>query len=316
MTRRMIDSAMWQNEKYATLPPMARLLQVGMINHADDQGRGKAHPSLLRAQVFPYDDVALVDISEWLRLIEQNGTIMLYSVEGKDYYQMCNWWEYQSHQYAMPSDYPKPCGWNDRIRKTFTKGQIVTCNWILSNGTRSPDTCDEQGRIIQVNNQVNIQDKDKDKDKDHDQDKDYDHNGAAVAVPAAHDAAPAATPAASLANQFHTHLTELKESKNKTAKLMDIYKLCFGEDELPDYGRLGKTATQVGGAGRLAELFWQYSAKPPTGDVLSYIVKAHKQPDASGTGAYANGRGASKVAQSLASVDVVEAMLAAQGGRA
>ncbi len=174
MTRRMIDSAMWQNEKFATLPPMARLLQIGMINHADDQGRGKAHPSLLRAQIFPYDDVTLSDVLDWLRLVEGNGTIMLYSVDGKDYYQMCNWWQYQAHQYAMPSDYPKPQGWSDRIRKTLTKGQIVTCNWILSNGTRSPDTCDEQGRLIQVNNQVNeqvnIQDKDYDQDKDHDQD--------------------------------------------------------------------------------------------------------------------------------------------------
>ena len=164
MTRRLVDSSMWQNEKFATLPAMARLLQIGMINHADDQGRGKAHPSLLRAEVFPYDDVTLGDVAEWLRLIEQNGTILLYSSGGKAYYQMCNWWEYQAHQYAMPSDHPKPDGWNDRIRKTFTKGQIVTCNWILSNGTRSPDTCDEQGRLIQVNNQVNIQDKDKDKD--------------------------------------------------------------------------------------------------------------------------------------------------------
>jgi hypothetical protein len=167
MTRRLVDSSMWQNEKFATLPAMARLLQIGMINHADDQGRGKAHPSLLRAQVFPYDDVTLGDVAEWLRLIQNNGTIKLYAVDGKDYYQMCNWWEYQAHQYAMPSDYPKPDGWNDRIRKTFTKGQIVTCNWILSNGTRSPDTCDEQGRPIQVNNQVNIQDKDKDKDKEY-----------------------------------------------------------------------------------------------------------------------------------------------------
>jgi hypothetical protein len=155
---------MWQNEKFATLPAMARLLQIGMINHADDQGRGKAHPSLLRAQVFPYDDVTLGDVAAWLELIKSNGTIFLYSVEGKDYYQMCNWWEYQAHQYAMPSDYPKPDGWHDRIRKTFTKGQIVTCNWILSNGTRSPDTCDEQGRLIQVNKQVNIQDKDKEEE--------------------------------------------------------------------------------------------------------------------------------------------------------
>ena len=57
MTRRMLDSAIWKNEKFGVMPPMARLLAIGIINQADDQGRGKAHPVYLRSQVFPYDDV-------------------------------------------------------------------------------------------------------------------------------------------------------------------------------------------------------------------------------------------------------------------
>lgn len=42
----------------------------------------------------------------------------------------------------------------------------------------------------------------------------------------------------------------------------------------PDYGYLGKIAKKVSGAGRLAELLWQHSAKPPTGDVLAYILQS------------------------------------------
>ncbi len=80
-----------------------------------------------------------------------------------------------------------------------------------------------------------------------------------------------------LAEQFHTLLGELKTTDNKTAKLREVYVLCFGNADTPDFGYLGKTAREVGGAGRLAELFWQYSAKPPTGDVLAYIKKAHTQ---------------------------------------
>ena len=57
MTRRMLDSGLWSNEHFAQLPPMARLLLIGMINHADDQGRIKAHPAYLRSIVFPYDDI-------------------------------------------------------------------------------------------------------------------------------------------------------------------------------------------------------------------------------------------------------------------
>ena len=105
--------------------------------------------------------------------------------------------------------------------------------------------------------------------------------GAAVAVPTA--------PVPSLAERFHTLLAELKETKNKQAKLREIYVLCFGDSDTPEFSRLGQVATKVGGAGRLAELFWQYSAKPPTGDVLAYIQKAHTQKETSGTNGTDNG---------------------------
>lgn len=182
MTRRMIDSAIWHNEKFGTLPPMARLLAIGIINHADDQGRGKANPVYLRSQIFPYDDVTAGDVRQWLDMVAGNETITVYQSGGKDYYQILNWWMYQSHQYAMPSQYPKPDGWNDRIRKTLTKGVIVTCNWVTNDGKPSPDTCDEQGRPIhlndQVNDQVNIQDEVKDKGESKDKGKGKDERGA------------------------------------------------------------------------------------------------------------------------------------------
>lgn len=114
--------------------------------------------------------------------------------------------------------------------------------------------------------------------------------GAACAVPAALvDPPPPQLQPAPLAEQFHTLLAELKETKNKQAKLHEVYVLCFGAADAPEFGYLGKVAGQVGGAGRLAELFWQYSAKPPTGDVLAYILKAHKQTAQNGNG-QANGQ--------------------------
>ena len=150
MTRRMLDSAIWKNEKFGVMPSMARLLAIGIINEADDQGRGKAHPVYLRSQIFPYDDVTAGEVASWLKMIASNETILLYQVDGKDYYQVLNWWTYQSHQYAMPSQYPKPDGWHDRIRKTITPGTIATCNWITKAGTCLPDTCDEQGILIET----------------------------------------------------------------------------------------------------------------------------------------------------------------------
>ena len=102
---------------------------------------------------------------------------------------------------------------------------------------------------------------------DTDTDTDTTPKGAASAEPTV-----PAVSGASLASQFHTLLEELKTSSNKTAKLMDVYKLCFGTDDLPEFGLLGKAAKDVGGAGRLAQLMFERITDPPTGDVLPYII--------------------------------------------
>jgi hypothetical protein len=145
MTRRMIDAGIWANEHFAMLPPMARLLQIGIINMADDQGRMKAHPAYLRSQIFPYDDVLINDVQSWLDQIAANDTLILYEVDGKAYLQLLNWWQYQSPSFASPSQYPRPDGWNDRIRYTGKSRIIYTCNWLTSSGELSPDTCDQDG---------------------------------------------------------------------------------------------------------------------------------------------------------------------------
>lgn len=149
MARRMIDDSIWSNERFAEMPMGARLLQLGIINHADDQGRMKANPTYLRAQVFPYDEIAPQQVQQWLELMHSNDTIILYEADGRQYLQLVNWWRYQSLQYAQPSQYPRPCGWRDRIRKTLTKGVIVTCNWLKVNLEPIEDTCDMDGHPLQ-----------------------------------------------------------------------------------------------------------------------------------------------------------------------
>ena len=81
----------------------------------------------------------------------------------------------------------------------------------------------------------------------------------------------------SLSDAFRDLCEHLKVDKNKPGVLREIYRLCFGgaPESLPDYGYLGKVAKSVGGAGRLAEIMWQLSTKPPTGDILAYILAAH-----------------------------------------
>ena len=90
MSRRMLDTGIWANERFADLPPMGRLLLIGMISLADDQGRMKANPAFLRSQVFPYDDLSTDDVTSWLAMLEDNETIIVYSDNGKAYLQLLN----------------------------------------------------------------------------------------------------------------------------------------------------------------------------------------------------------------------------------
>lgn len=151
MTRRMLDSRLWANYRFGEMPMMARLLLLGIINHADDQGRIIAKPIYLRTEIFRYDtDVKDEQVAECLNLIEANGTIQLYEADGKEYLQLNNWWDYQSLQFAAPSDIPRPKDWTDRVRYNAKGGMTLTCNWLTPVGKQLDDTCDQDGNALPV----------------------------------------------------------------------------------------------------------------------------------------------------------------------
>lgn len=146
-SRRMIDPAFWQSETVASLNIEQRYLFIGLFSNADDQGRLRGHSALIRNTVFPYDEIALEQIERDLKALEAVGTIILYQVDGKTYIQIANWWKYQHPQWAYPSEYPSPKGWNDRLRYR-AGGEILTHNWkgeldALDNGHGSDNPDDE-----------------------------------------------------------------------------------------------------------------------------------------------------------------------------
>lgn len=151
MTRRMLDSRLWANEHFGEMPMMARLLLLGIINHADDQGRIKGKLMYLRTEIFRYDrDVTDEQVGECLKLIEANGTIECYAADGKEYVQLLNWWDYQSLQFAAPSDMPRSATWQDRIRYNAKGGATLTCNWVTPKGEKPIDTCDQDGNPLPI----------------------------------------------------------------------------------------------------------------------------------------------------------------------
>jgi len=125
----MINNAMWQSEKPTALSLRHRMLWIGLITTSDDQGRGRAHPGLVRAAVFPLEDVTLDEISDGLQAFAEQEMVVLYEAEDKAIYQIVKWWDYQGKMsWAWPSEYPPPPEWQDRV-KHRQGNNVVETNW-------------------------------------------------------------------------------------------------------------------------------------------------------------------------------------------
>ena len=137
--KRVITSAIWQDEFFGSLDMVQRLLWVGLFSAlADDQGRMIDNPIVIRSKVFPYDDMDVSVIEKALRLFVEEGKIIRYTANKKKYIQLINWWEHQQGQWAVPSKYPAPDGWNDRVR-SYIKGTYYEINWPKKQARRTDD---------------------------------------------------------------------------------------------------------------------------------------------------------------------------------
>lgn len=136
---RLISTEIWKSETIVKLGYLHRLQWIGLITTADDQGRGRAHPGLIRSAIFPLEDIDLETIETGMQAFADEGLITIYEGDGKQLYQITNWWE-DGHQggmrWAWPSKYPAPDGWADRLH--YRQGnKVVEENW-----RESPDDSD------------------------------------------------------------------------------------------------------------------------------------------------------------------------------
>ena len=93
--RRMIDPNFWQSEDISRLSPFARLLFIGMISNADDEGRGRANTNYLKSIIFPYDDIRVAEVDKALSEISHNTSVVVYEVAHSRYYAFTNWKKWQ-----------------------------------------------------------------------------------------------------------------------------------------------------------------------------------------------------------------------------
>ena len=89
---RAIKPMFFKNEILAELPPLTRLLFVGLWGIADRRGRLEYRPKFIKVEVLPYDDC---DIEKMLQVLTDRGFLMIYSKKGKKIIWIVN---FEKHQ--------------------------------------------------------------------------------------------------------------------------------------------------------------------------------------------------------------------------
>lgn len=89
---RSIHPGLYTDESFATLSMAARVLIIGIWNHADDGGGFEWKPLTLKMRIFPADNI---DVSALLSELEANDIVKKYDVDGKGYGAVRNFGKWQ-----------------------------------------------------------------------------------------------------------------------------------------------------------------------------------------------------------------------------
>jgi hypothetical protein len=114
MALHTIDPDIFIDDDFFVLPDKIKLLYLGLIALADDQGRVRNHRQLLKSKLFPSEEMHSQVIGDWLEVLSKARFTILYEVDGKEYIQIRDWWKQQLNNRPTPSKHPAPPDWQDK----------------------------------------------------------------------------------------------------------------------------------------------------------------------------------------------------------
>jgi hypothetical protein len=127
--KRMIDPCIWASEDFGKLSTLAKIVWIGLISNADDFGRGRAKVSYIKSNLFPYDDdkkeITIKKIEEALNGIAERMSIIFYECDDNEYYQLTNWYRFQTIDRIQESKIPV-CPDNSHIIRRLVAEQSAS----------------------------------------------------------------------------------------------------------------------------------------------------------------------------------------------
>lgn len=130
--KRQIDPDIWRSRQFVGLSRSARLLFIGMISLADDEGRLKGAPLDLRMCVLPGDNIRPDRVQKWRDECVKAGLVKLYeSPEGEPLLWLPNWHKHQHVNRPYPSKLPAHPQDDGRVDETEHKaGKSVSKRYV------------------------------------------------------------------------------------------------------------------------------------------------------------------------------------------
>jgi len=141
------------DRRYGRLSLKACALFPLMWANADDQGRLCGDPEEIKYAACPnIDHITKADIPELLEELAKNDLIKVYNTSKTEAIQILDWWDVHRPQWAWPSQYPPPEGWQDHLRYKRGAKEVVKDNWFSQ--ASENNASGEQGTATQVSNKI------------------------------------------------------------------------------------------------------------------------------------------------------------------
>lgn len=106
---RTIKPEFWEHPKVTRVSRDARLLFLGLLNEADDEGKLRFSAKKLGGVLFGSDDdVGAEQITDWTAELEREHLVVRYEVDGAPLLLVCGFTEHQRVSHPSPSRLPNP----------------------------------------------------------------------------------------------------------------------------------------------------------------------------------------------------------------